>query len=126
MFTELAREILLAQSVFHLSSIKTGNRVLLVSLNEKGEITTVAKLSKLYKDLELNKNIPIKGHKDIKVRLNKKVDNLIFYRKNKTKCEYVYYSAIPMEEDDCSRFFLGLLQKIQKVAEMILQEVFNY
>ena len=54
MFTELARGILLAQSGFHLSSIKTGNRVLLVSLNEKGQITTVAKLSKLYKGLEPN------------------------------------------------------------------------
>ena len=86
----------------------------------------MSKLSKLYKDLELNKNIPIEGHKDINVRINKKVDNLIFYWKNKTKCEYVYYSAILMEEDDCSRFFLGSLQKVQKVAEMILQEVFNY
>ena len=52
---------------------------MLVTLNEEGQITTVSKLSKLYKDLELNKNIPIEGHKDINVRINKKVDNLIFY-----------------------------------------------
>ena len=35
--------------------------------------------------MSANKNIPIEGHKDINVRLNKKVDNLIFYRKNKNK-----------------------------------------
>ena len=41
-----------------------------VSLVEKGDITIVAKLSKLYKDMQLNKNVPVKGvaHKDIKLR----------------------------------------------------------
>ena len=45
-----------------------------VSLVEKGEITTMVKLSKFYEDPQLNKNVPVKGvaHKDIKLRVNKK------------------------------------------------------
>ena len=42
-----------------------------VSFVEKGDITTVAKLSKFYKDMQLNKNVPVKevAPKDIKLRL---------------------------------------------------------
>ena len=55
------------------------------SLVEIGEFTTISKLSKFYKQLQHNKNIPVKGvaQKDIKRRLSLKLKELMFYHKNK-------------------------------------------
>ena len=81
-------------------------------------------------DLQSRKEIEITGtqHKDVKRRLQIQFsDQLTFYQKSKRKSEYVYHkSNKPIEEDERSWFFMNLKEKVEKVAEILRQDVESF
>ena len=96
------------------------------SLIEERKFTTVAELSLKYKDLQLAKEIGVKGilHKDVKRKLQLEFDDdFVFYQKSRRQYEYIYYRNTPVEENDRSWFFMNIEEKVVKMAEVLRDEI---
>ena len=84
------------------------------------------KLSSYYKQLQTEKNIPVKGvaHKDIKRKLQLKLGGeSLFYQESRTQSEFVYHKSVPIKEDERSWFFMNIEEKGTKTAEIIREEI---
>ena len=96
------------------------------SMIERGQFSTITKLSSYYEKLQTEQNIPVKGvaNKDVKRRLKIEFgDDLMFYQKNKRQSEFVYHRSVPIEEDDRSWFFMNIEEKVMKVAKMFRTQI---
>ena len=71
------------------------------------------KLSSYYKQLQTEKNIPVKGvaNKTVKRKLQLEFGGeLLFYQENRTQSEFVYHESVRIKEDE-SCFFMNIEEK---------------
>ena len=72
------------------------------------------KLSSYYKQLQTEKNIPVKGvaSKNVKRKLQLEFGGeLLFYQENRTQSEFVYHESVRIKEDERSCFFMNIEEK---------------
>ena len=73
------------------------------NLISRGELSTMRKLSSYYKQLQTEKNIPVKGvaHKDVKRKLQFEFGGeLLFYQESRTQSYFTYHKSVPTVEDE--------------------------
>ena len=72
------------------------------------------KLSSYYKQLQTEKNIPVKGvvNENVKRKLQLEFGGeLLFYQESRTQSEFVYHESVPIKEDERSCFFYEYRRK---------------
>ena len=96
------------------------------NLISRGDFSTMRKLSSYFKQLQIEKNIPVRGvaRKDVKRKLQLEFGGeLLFYQESRTQSEFVYHKSVPIEEDERSWFFMNIEEKVTKTAEIIREEI---
>lgn len=87
---------------------------------------TMQKLSIQFKQIQTNKNVPLKriAHKDVKSKLQFQFgEKLLFYQESRTQFAFVYPRSVQIKVNESSRFFMNIKEKATKTDEIIREDV---